>query len=162
MFLLLYGQLALPLEQRDVFQCIYPMTDPLFVDMLQQTEPGSLLMHAKSGRGVTIAFINPNNNHWRLVVLDGVQRLVVLFDPLGARLPASVTTAVTAFVWPSSASSTWATPSNRELELWGVGSVCGISVHHAAASHWTDRLERTMPLARTFPCWCSLRVVTTM
>ena len=94
MFLLLHGQLDLPLERRDEFQCLYPMTDQLFVRTLEQAEPGSLLWHAKSGRGVTLAFINPDNNHWRLVVLDGVQRQVVLFDPLGRPLPALIVHAV--------------------------------------------------------------------
>ena len=97
MFLLLYGQLALPLEQRDVFQLIYPMTDPLFINMLEHAEAGSLVMQAKLGHGVSIVFINPNNNHWRLIILDGLQRQVVLFDPLGTRLPAVITRAIHSF-----------------------------------------------------------------
>ena len=90
MFLLLYGQLPVPVELRDVFQCSYPMTDQLLEQMLRRADPGSLVMHAKIGHGVTLVFINPNNNHWRLVVLDGVQRKVVLFDPLGVPLPSSL------------------------------------------------------------------------
>ena len=101
MFLLLHGQLDLPLERRDEFQCLYPMTDQLFVRMLAQAEPGSLLSHAKSGRGVTLAFINPDNNHWRLVVLDGVQRQVVLFDPLGRPLPESIVRAIDHLMGPT-------------------------------------------------------------
>ena len=105
MFLLLHGQprlgphtgLALPLEMRDLFQCVYPMTDELFVQMLERSgadREGSLLMHAKTGGGITFACINPNNNHWRLVVLDGMLQQVVLFDPLGRALPPSVTDAI--------------------------------------------------------------------
>jgi hypothetical protein len=90
MFLLLYGQLPIPVELRDVFQCLYPMTDQLLEQMLHWADPGSLLMHAKMGHGVTLVFLNPNNNHWRLVVLDGIQRQVVLFDPLGLPLPSSL------------------------------------------------------------------------
>ena len=101
MFLLVYGQLPLPAEHRDHVQCVYPMNDQLFVQMLQRGEPGSLLAHAKLGRGVTLVFANPSNNHWRLVVLDGRQQQVVLFDPLGAPLPSIVTQAVRAFVGPS-------------------------------------------------------------
>jgi integrase len=101
MFLLVYGQLALPAEHRDHVQCIYPMNDQLVVQMLQRAEPGSLLAHAKVGRGVTIVFVNPSNNHWRLVILDGRQQQVVLFDPLGAPLPSMITQAVRAFVGPS-------------------------------------------------------------
>jgi hypothetical protein len=74
MFLLLHGQLMLPMEHRDLFQCVYPMTDDLFIQMLQRSESGSLLMHAKSGAGVTLVFINPHNNHWRLLILDGLQQ----------------------------------------------------------------------------------------
>ena len=98
MFLLVYGQLALPPEHRDHIQCMYPMNDQLFVQMLQRAEPGSLLNHATVGRGVTLVFINPSNNHWRLVVLDGLQQQVVLFDPLGSPLPMLIVQAVGAFV----------------------------------------------------------------
>ena len=101
MFLLVYSQLSLPAEHRDHVQCIYPMNDQLFVQMLQRAEPGSLLAHAKVGRGVTIVFVNPSNNHWRLVVLDGRQQQVILFDPLGAPLPSMITQAVRVFVGPS-------------------------------------------------------------
>ena len=100
MFLLLHGQLALPLEMRDHFQCMYPMTDALFVQMLQQPEPGSLLTHAKMGH-VTLAFINPNNNHWRVIIFDGIQQQVVLFDPLGTSLHPSIVSAVRDFVGPT-------------------------------------------------------------
>ena len=98
MFVLLHGQLVLPLEMRDLFQYVYPITDQLLVQMLQRNEPGSLLMHAKTGGGVTLMFANPSNNHWRLIVLDGVHHQVVMFDPLGARLPSTVVDAIRAFV----------------------------------------------------------------
>ena len=113
MFLLLHGQprmgpyigLMLPLEMRDLFQCVYPMTDELFVQMLRRSDDprgaGTLLTHAKTGRGVTFAFINPNNNHWRLIVLDGMHRQVVLFDPLGRALPEVVVTAIGTCMGPS-------------------------------------------------------------
>jgi hypothetical protein len=101
MFLLVYGQLPLPAEHRDHVQCMYPMNDELFVEILQRAEPGSLLTHSKAGRGVTLVFINPCNNHWRLVVLDGRQRQVTLFDPLGAPLPSMIVEAVRAFVGSS-------------------------------------------------------------
>jgi hypothetical protein len=101
MFLLVYGQLPLSAEYRDHVQCMYPMNDQLLVEMLQRAEPGSLLNHCKAGRGVTLVFINPFNNHWRLVVLDGRQRQVVLFDPLGAPLPSMIVQAVRTFVGPS-------------------------------------------------------------
>ena len=107
MFLLLHGQLVLPLEMRDRFQYVYPMTDELFVQMLGRADAdsgqagqddshraGTPLMHAKLGGGVTFAFINPNNNHWRLIVLDGMRHQVVLFDPLGTALPQPVTAAL--------------------------------------------------------------------
>ena len=100
-FLLLHGQLDLPLERRDDFQCLYPMTDHLLVRTLAHAEPGSLLWHAKSGRGVTLAFVNPDNNHWRLLILDGIQRQVVLFDPLGRPLPVSIGRAVGQFMGPT-------------------------------------------------------------
>ena len=90
MFLLLCGQLMVPLELRDHFQCLYPMTDHLLEAMLNRVEPTSLLMHAKEGRGVTLVFVNPNNNHWRLIVVDGMHRQVILFDPLGVPLPSSL------------------------------------------------------------------------
>ena len=111
MFLLLHGQLDLPLEMRDSFQCIYPMTDELFVQMLQRSTgfrgPNSEdtpLMHAKRGGGVTFAFINPNNNHWRLVVLDGrrpSQGRITLFDPLGTAFPPSVREALGSCMGPT-------------------------------------------------------------
>ena len=40
MFLLLHGQLVLPLEMRDLFQFVYPITDPLLMQMLQRDDPG--------------------------------------------------------------------------------------------------------------------------
>ena len=98
MFVLLHGQLELPLEMRDLFQYVYPITDQLLVQMLQRDEPGSLLMHAKTGGGVTLMFVNPSNNHWRLIVLDGVQQQVVMFDPLGTCLSSTTVAAVRAFV----------------------------------------------------------------
>ena len=120
MFLLLHGQLVLPLEMRDLFQYVYPMTDELFVLMLgradadvgQDTDLGQVgqddphrtgtpLMHAKVGGGVTFAFINPNNNHWRLIVLDGMRQQVVLFDPLGTALPQPVTAAISRCMGPA-------------------------------------------------------------
>ena len=98
MFLLLCGQLMVPLELRDHFQCLYPMTDHLLEAMLNRMDPTSLLMHAKESRGVALIFVNPNNNHWRLIVVDGMQRQVVLFDPLGVPFPSSLSMAVRAFV----------------------------------------------------------------
>ena len=97
-FLLLHGQLAIPLEHRDLFQCVYPLTDQLFEHMLYRSDPGSLLMHAKVDRGITLAFVNPNSNHWRLVILDGLHQQVLLFDPLGVSLPASLSRAIREFV----------------------------------------------------------------
>ena len=142
MFLLLFGQLGLPLEQRDVFQLLYPMTDQLFVNALQRAEPGSLLMHAKSGRGVTLAFINPNSNHWRLVVLDGVQRLVVQFDPLGTRLPSVITRAITQFVGPSFRVIDLELHVQAENYDCGVWALYAASRYIAAASHhWAQQQE---------------------
>ena len=100
MFLLLHGQLVLPLEMRDLFQCMYPMTDELFVQMLRRSDAGTLLTHTKTGRGVTFAFINPSNNHWRLIVLDGMRRQVVVFDPLGTPLPQTVMDAISTCMGP--------------------------------------------------------------
>ena len=99
-FLLLHGQLAIPLEYRDLFQCVYPLTDQLFEHMLYRSDPGSLLMHAKVDRGITLAFVNPNSNHWRLVIVDGLHRQVMLIDPLGVSLPASLSRAIREFVGP--------------------------------------------------------------
>jgi hypothetical protein len=62
MCLLIYGQLQLPIETRDLFQCVYPMTDDLFEEMLYRSDLGSLLVQAKAGHGVTMVFFNPNNN----------------------------------------------------------------------------------------------------
>ena len=73
-FLLLHGQLAIPLEHRDLFQCVYPLTDQLFEHMLYRSDPGSLLMRAKVDRGITLVFVNPNSNHWRLVILDYISK----------------------------------------------------------------------------------------
>ena len=86
------------MEHRDLFQCVYPMTDDLFIQMLQRSEAASLLMHAKSGAGVTMVFINPHNNHWRLVILDGLQQQIVAFDPLGTALPSSLLAALHEFM----------------------------------------------------------------
>ena len=97
-FLLLHGQLPIPLEHRDLFQCVYPLTDQLFEHMLYRPDPGSLLMHAKVDRGITLAFINPNSNHWRLVILNGLHQQVLLFDPLGVPLPTLLTRAIREFV----------------------------------------------------------------
>ncbi len=98
MFLLLCGQLMVPLELRDHFQCLYPMTDHLLEAMLNRMDPASLLMHATVSHGVALIFVNPNNNHWRLIVVDGMQRQVILFDPLGVPLPSSLSMAIRAFV----------------------------------------------------------------
>ena len=131
MFLLLHGQprmgpyigLALPLELRDLFQCMYPMTDELFVQMLERSEDargaGTLLAHAKTGGGVTFAFINPNNNHWRLIVLDGMRHQVVLFDPLGTALPQLVTDALSTCM--GSAFHTVDLRSCLQAEGWNCG-----------------------------------------
>ena len=97
-FLLLHGQLDVPLEHRDLFQCVYPLTDQLFEHMLYRSDPGSLLMHAKVDRGITLVFINPNSNHWRLAILDGLHQQVLLFDPLGVPFPTLLTRAIREFV----------------------------------------------------------------
>ena len=113
MFLLLHGlpRMGLPLEMRDLFQCLYPMTDELFVQMLQRSDgleqaadphrAGSLPTHARTGGGVTFAFINPSNNHWRLIVLDGMHQQVVVFDPLGTPLPQAVMDAISTYMGPT-------------------------------------------------------------
>jgi integrase len=100
MFLLLHGQLAVPFEHRDLFQSVYPLTDQLFEHMLYRSDPGSLLVHAKVDRGITLVFVNPNSSHWRLVILDGLHQQVVLFDPLGVSLPTVLSRAIREFVGP--------------------------------------------------------------
>ena len=88
----------IPLELRDHFQCLYPMTDHLLEAMLNRMDPTSLLMHTKESCGVALIFVNPNNNHWRLIVVDGMQKQVTLFDPLGVPLPSTLNIAIRAFV----------------------------------------------------------------
>ena len=135
MFLLLCGQLVLPLEMRDLIQCLYPMTDVLLEQMLRRADPGSLLMHAKVGHGVTVAFVNPSNNHWRLVVLDGLHRVVTLFDPLGAPLPSTLIAAIADFV-----GSDYRVMDARcclQAESWN----CGIWAAYVAAKYVTAMVE---------------------
>ena len=129
MFLLLHGQLDLPLERRDDFQCLYLMTDHLLVRTLAQAEPGSLLWHAKSGRGVTLAFVNPDNDHWRLVILDGIQRQVVLFDPLGRPLPVSIVRAVSQFMGPAFC------VTDLQLHVQAEGWNCGVWCLYVASRY---------------------------
>ena len=135
MFLLLYGQLPIPVELRDVFQSVYPMTDQLLEQMLHRADPGSLLMHAKMGHGVTLVFINPNNNHWRLVVLDGIQQQVVLFDPLGLPLPSSLRTTIQDFVGPGY--QVIDTQSCLQAEGWN----CGIWTLYVASRYVAATVE---------------------
>jgi hypothetical protein len=137
MFLLLHGQLDLPIERRDDFQCFYPMTDQLFVSTLTQAEPGALLLHAQSGRGVTLGFVNPNNNHWRLIVLDGLQHQVVLFDPMGSRLPATLVRALRDFVGPSYR------VVDLELHLQAESWNCGVWSLYVASRYITAALEQS-------------------
>ena len=135
MFLLLYGQLPIPVELRDVFQCIYPMTDQLLEQMLHRAEPGSLVMYARMGHGVTLVFINPNNNHWRLVVLDGIQRKVVLFDPLGVPLPSSLRSTIHEFL--GAEYEVIDTQSCLQAEGWN----CGVWTLYVASKYVTATVE---------------------
>jgi hypothetical protein len=57
-------------------------------------------MHAATSGGVTLVFVNPSNNHWRLIVVDDIQHHVLMFDPLGTPLPTNVVDAVRTFVGP--------------------------------------------------------------
>ncbi len=162
MFLLLHGQLALPLEMRDLFQCIYPMTDELFVQMLGRSDSGTLLTHAKTGGGVTFAFINPNNNHWRLVVLDGMHREVVLFDPLGTAFPQAVMDAISTCM--GSAFHMLDLRSCLQAEGWNCGVwvlfIASRYVRRVSAAAWTgsmaDERQHSSSLATTrtsTSCW---------
>ena len=136
MFLLLHGQLAVPLEHRDLFQCVYPLTDQLFEHMLYRSDPGSLLMHAKVDRGITLVFVNPNSNHWRLVILDGVHEQVVLFDPLGVSLPTLLSRAICEFVGPDY--RVWDMQSCLQAEGWN----CGIWALYIASKYVNAVVER--------------------
>ena len=138
MFLLLHGQLDLPLERRDDFQCLYPMTDQLLMRTLAQAEPGSLLWHAKSGRGITVVLVNPDNNHWRLVVLDGLQRQVVLFDPLGRPLPESIVRAVGHFMGPTFR------VTDMMLHVQAEGWNCGVWCLYVASRYIRAALSATV------------------
>ena len=93
------------------------------------------LMHAKMGHGVTLVFINPNNNHWRLVVLDGIQRQVVLFDPLGLPLPSALRTTIHDFVGPEY--QVIDTQSCLQAEGWN----CGIWTLYVASRYVTATVE---------------------
>ena len=145
MFLLLYGQLPVPVELRDVFQCIYPMTDQLLEQMLRRADAGSLLMHAKMGHGVTLVFVNPNNNHWRLVVLDGVQRQVTLFDPMGTPLPSSLRRSICEFL--GAEFEVTDTQSCLQAEGWN----CGIWTLHVASKYVTATVEHLTGLSSSSP-----------
>ena len=136
MFLLLHGQLAVPLEHRDLFQCVYPLTDQLFEHMLYRSDPGSLLMHAKVDRGITLAFVNPNSNHWRLVILDGLHQQVVLFDPLGVSLPTLLSRAIREFVGPEYRVTDM--QSCVQAEGWN----CGVWALYAASKYVNAVVER--------------------
>ena len=100
-----------------------------------------------------MVFVNPSNNHWRLIVIDGVRRQVVLFDPMGAHLPANlVDCSCDTFVGPSYRSRRRAesSPAGRELELWGVGALHGVSVHRRRGELiWRPR--RKQPLRTEVP-----------
>jgi hypothetical protein len=136
MFLLLYGQLAVPLEHRDLFQCVYPLTDQLFEHMLYRSDPGSLLMHAKADRGITLAFVNPNSSHWRLIIIDGLHRQVILFDPLGVSLPPVLSRAIREFVGPEYRVTDM--QSCLQAEGWN----CGIWALYVASKYVNAVVER--------------------
>ena len=128
-FLLLHGQLPIPLEHRDLFQSAYPLTDQLFEHMLYRADPGSLLMHAKVDRGITLVFVNPLSNHWRLVILDGLHQQVVLFDPLGVALPTLLYRAIREFVGPEYRMMDVQSCLQAEgVELWDMGAVRRFSI----------------------------------
>ena len=134
--LLLHGQLAIPLEHRDLFQCVYPLTNQLFEHMLCRSDPGSLLMHVKVERGITLVFVNPNSNHWRLVILDGLHRQVTLVDPLCVSLPASLSRAVREFVGLDYRVTDM--QSCIQAEGWN----CGIWALHIASKYVSAVVER--------------------
>ena len=135
-FLLLHGQLAIPLEHRDLFQCVYPLTDQLFEHMLYRSDPGSLLMHAKVDRGITLVFVNPNSNHWRLVILDGLHQQVLMFDPLGVALPTLLTRAIREFVGPEYRMMDM--QSCLQAEGWN----CGVWALYVASTYVNAVVER--------------------
>ncbi len=151
MFLLLCRQLVLPVELRDLFQCVYPMTDQMFEQMLQRADPSSLLMHAKVGGGITLAFVNPNNNHWRLIVLDGLHQRVTLFDPLGAPLPYSLSRAIVDFV--GSAYQVVDTQASLQAESWN----CGVWAVYAALKYVTAVVQHVVGGFLTSPLCFQLR-----
>ena len=135
-FLLLHGQLVVPLEHRDLFQCVYPLTDQLLEHMLYRPDPGSLLMHAKVDRGITLAFVNPNSNHWRLVVFDGLHQQVVMFDPLGVSFPALLSRAIRDFVGPAYR------VTDIQTCLQAEGWNCGIWALYAASRYVSAVCDR--------------------
>jgi hypothetical protein len=151
MFLLLCRQLVLPLELRDLFQCVYPMTEQVFEQMLQRADPSSLLMHAKVGGGITLAFVNPNNNHWRLIVLDGLHKRVTLFDPLGAPLPCSLSRAIVDFV--GSAYQVVDTQACLQGESWN----CGVWAVYVALKYVTAVVQHVVGGSRNSPLCFRLR-----
>ena len=145
-FLLLHGQLPIPLEHRDLFQCVYPLTDQLLEHMLYRFDPGSLLMHTKADRGITLVFVNPNSNHWRLVILDGLHRQVILFDPLGVSLPASLSTAVREFVGLDFR------VMDMQCCLQAAGWNCGVWALYIASKYVSavvERVSRSDPVSST-------------
>jgi hypothetical protein len=97
-FLLLHFQLIIPLDLRDTFQYLYPLPDELFLQMLLKPRPAALLLHAKNQTGITFAFINQDLQHWRLVVMDGLCKKVILIDPLGHSFSSEFIHAVSSFL----------------------------------------------------------------
>ena len=139
------------MELRDLFQCVYPMTDQMFEQMLQRADPSSLLMHAKVGGGITLAFVNPNNNHWQLIVLDGLHKRVTLFDPLGAPLPSSLSRAIVDFV--GSAYEVVDTQTCFQAESWN----CGVWAVYAALKYVTAVVQHVVGGFLTSPLCFRLR-----
>ena len=151
MFLLLCRQIVLPVELRDLFQCVYPMTDQMFEQMLQRADTNSLLMHAKVGGGITLAFVNPNNNHWKLIVFDGLHKRVTLFDPLGAPLPYSLSRAIADFV--GSTYQVVDTQACLQAESWN----CGVWAVYVALKYVTAVVQHVVGGSRASPLCFRLR-----
>ena len=136
MYLLLHGQIAVPVEHLDLIQCVYPLTDQLIEQMLCRPDPGSLLLHATVDRGITLVFVNPNSSHWRLIILDGLHQQVILFDPLGVSLPTSLSRAIRDFVGAEYRITDML--SCVQAEGWN----CGIWTLHVASMYVRTVMER--------------------
>lgn len=86
--LLVRSCLQLNSDVLDKLQFTYPMPDSTFLQMLRAPPKNHrdrlpLLLQAKNGEIVTGCFINQRGLHWRLAIVDGLHKQVVLFDPLG-------------------------------------------------------------------------------